>query len=338
MNLQQLRYLREILRSDLSISEAARRLHTSQPGVSRQLRQLEEEFNVSLFIRQRNALSAVNPEARSIIDLALRISDDLDHLLRIGRERRAGLPEISVAAGHTMARYLLPQALQRFSATHADTRVTLVNVEPLEGLQAVQNGQSHLAVTTEVNDRFDKLVYVPCYLLPRILIAPPDHPLASVEPLTLQALAAYPMVAYDRAFTGRNILENAFARSGLTPNVVINAIGVDLVKSCVRNGLGIAIITRLSLSEEDKASLCVRSVDHLFQPTVVYVAFDKRSSLPATARNFLLAFAPHLKDADLERLLTGDTGEALVRLCVYGNDDPWKSGPAQTGDIMKSRA
>ncbi|MET4574932.1 LysR substrate-binding domain-containing protein [Ottowia thiooxydans] len=316
MNLQQLRYLREVLRSGLSISEAARRLHTSQPGVSRQLRQLEEELNVTLFIRQRNAVVHVNPEAQPIIDLALRIADDLDRLLELGRQRRSELLDIRVAASHTLARYMVPRALRLFSSVHASTRINLANATPLESLEQVNTGQAHIAVTTELAEHFDRLAYIPCYLLPRVLIMPANHPLANLELLTMEALVKYPMIAYDRAFTGRNILDSAFARRNLTPNVTISAIGVDMVKSCVRDGLGIAIITSLSLTEDDRAALCVRSVDHLFEPTTVYAVFDKRMGLPATVRNFLLAFAPHIVAVSTEQLSIGEVDRSMAKIWV----------------------
>ena len=225
MNLQQLRYVFEIARCGLNVSEAAAALHTSQPGVSKQVRLLEEELGVDVFVRQGKRLTAVTDPGREVLKIAERLLRDLDNLRNVGQEfgaEEAGT--LAIATTHTQARYVLPSIVQQFMQRHPNVRVSLRQGSPTEVCDFVLAGEADLAIATEAIGGQDDLVMLPCYQWNRCVIAPPEHPILKAKPLTLEAIAKYPIITYDFAFTGRSQINKAFAARGLAPNVVLTAI------------------------------------------------------------------------------------------------------------------
>jgi LysR family cys regulon transcriptional activator len=293
MNLQQLRYLREVVRSGFNISRAARNLHTSQPGVSTQLRRLEHELGIRIFARNRRGLFAVEESARPVVELACRILADIEDLRRLARAQVEGAQGLVISTAHSLARYMLPQVLARFSRKYPEASLALKYGDPSGTLTDVARGAADVAVTAEVPEGHLGLAVLRCYVVPRKLVAPPGHPLLRRRPLTLEAIAAAPMIAYDATFTGRRIVDETFRKHGLAPKIVLTALDADGVKACVEHGLGIAI---LSVSFDPKIDRRLRAVDvdHLFEPSTIYLSARRGNTLNPLVADFIEMFAPHL--------------------------------------------
>lgn len=305
MKLQQLRFLRQVVESGLNISEAARVLHTSQPGVSKQLKLLEEELGTILFVRGKNSILAIAEQAKPIIELADRIVADTERLRTLAR-RQGAKSELSIATSHTLAKYLLPRPIANFICREPGISVTIRRGDPMEAIDILMTGEADIAVSTENAADNPSVVAIPCYRVPRVLIVPPGHPLLRKKPITLDAIAACPMIAYGKSFTGRQIIDKAFAEHGLQPNIVLNALGVDLVKTCVENGLGIAVITRISFNSTRDKRLRAIDVSHLFDSSVVYILVRKESASRPEIVAFIQSFAPHLCAEVVRAVLLGD--------------------------------
>jgi len=298
MNLQQLRYLREVVRSDLNISRAARALHTSQPGVSSQLRRLEQELGIRLFARSSRGLTAIEEAARPVVDLACRIMADVDDLKRLARARSDRGKGLTIATAHSLARYMLPRVLRQFSREHPGVALALKYGDPAGTLQYVRDGQADLAVTSEVPEERSDLAVLECYTVSRKLVALPGHPLLRLRPLTLDAIAAAPMIAYDASFTGRRVIDETFRKHRLSPKIVLTALDADGVKACVEHGLGVGI---LSISYDPATDRTLRAADasHLFEPSRIFLSTRRASTLDPLVADFIRMFAPHL---DRERI------------------------------------
>lgn len=309
MNLQQLRYVYEVARSGLNVSEAAAALHTSQPGVSKQIRQLEEELGVDVFVRQGKRLTAVTDPGREVLKIAERLLRDLDNLRAVGQEFGAAESgTLTIATTHTQARYVLPPIIGEFMRRHPSVRVSLRQGSPVEACQLVLAGEADLAIATEAIAEQDDLVMLPCYQWNRCVIAATGHPILRAKPLTLEAIARYPIVTYDFAFTGRSQINKAFAARGLAPNVVLTAIDADIIKTYVALGLGIGIVAYMAF--DPKADKGLRAVDaaHLFESATTRIGIRKNAWLRGYAYSFIGLFAPHLTRKMVQSALAGEEG------------------------------
>ncbi len=309
MNLQQLRYVYEVARSGLNVSEAAAALHTSQPGVSKQIRLLEEELGVGVFVRQGKRLTAVTDPGREVLKIAERLLRDLDNLRSVGRE--FGAEEsgtLAIATTHTQARYVLPPIIGEFMKRHPNVRVSLRQGSPTEVCEYVVAGEADIAIATEAIAEQDELVMLPCYQWNRCVIAPPGHPILKTQPLTLEAIAKYPIVTYDFAFAGRSQINKAFAARGLTPNVALTAIDADIIKTYVALGLGIGIVAYMAY--DPAADKGLRAVDaaHLFESATTRLGIRRNAWLRGYAYTFIELFAPHLTRRMVQSALAGEEG------------------------------
>jgi LysR family cys regulon transcriptional activator len=309
MNLQQLRYVHEVARSGLNVSEAAAALHTSQPGVSKQIRLLEEELGVDVFVRQGKRLTAVTDPGREVLKIAERLLRDLDNLRSVGQE--FGTEEsgtLTLATTHTQARYVLPSIIGEFMRRHPNVRVSLRQGSPTEVCEYVLAGEADIAIATEAIVEQDELVMLPCYQWNRCVIARPSHPILKSQPLTLEAIAKYPIVTYDFAFTGRSQINKAFAARGLTPNVALTAIDADIIKTYVALGLGIGIVAYMAF--DPVADKGLRAVDaaHLFESATTRLGIRKNAWLRGYAYTFIELFAPHLTRRMVQSALAGEEG------------------------------
>lgn len=307
MNLQQLRYVFEVARSGLNVSEAAAVLHTSQPGVSKQIRLLEEELGVDVFVRQGRRLTAVTDPGREVLKIAERLLRDIDNLRSVGEE--FGAEEsgtLTLATTHTQARYVLPPIIGEFLKRHPNVRVNLRQGSPAEVCERVLAGTADLAIATEAIGEQDDLLMLPCYQWNRCVIARPDHPILKAKPLTLEAIAQYPIVTYDFAFTGRSQINKAFAARGLTPNVVLTAIDADIIKTYVALGLGIGIVATMAF--DPKADRNLRAVDaaHLFESATTRIGVRRNAWLRGFTYGFIELFAPHLTRKMVMAALAGE--------------------------------
>jgi LysR family cys regulon transcriptional activator len=287
MNLQRLRYLREIVRRDLNLTAAAAALHTSQPGVSRQILEMEEELGCAIFERRGRRLTGLTEPGRAALTIAERVLDDLEALRRVGHEWADGEQgTLTIATTHTQARYTLPTVVAAFRRQHPQIGITLRQGEPDQVVRSVLDGKADLAVATEAVSQVEQLIATPFLEWSHVAVVPPDHPLAHGGPPSAAALAAFPLLTYDTAFAGRKAIDLAFADAGLAPQVAISALDADVIKTYVRLGLGVGLIASVAFNSQADAPLIALNCKHLFGAKTSYVA------LPAgkTPRRFVTRF------------------------------------------------
>lgn len=304
MNLQQLRYVCEIVAQGLNISNAADALHTSQPGISRQLRNLEEELGVKIFLRNRKKIIALTEAGNAVLRVAQRVVGEVRSLRHIGAEFSAkGVGSLTIAATHTHARYALPETIERFTKRYPHVQLRIRQGTPTEIARWVCAGEADLSIATEPLEHFDDLVLLPCYELHRIVLTRPGHPLLRLKRLTLEALAQHPLITYDAAFMARSKIMRAFGERGLTPNIVLSAADADVMKTYVRNGLGVAILAKLAYHPAEDRDLRVVDASHLFEPNTINVGLRRNNYLREYMYDFIELFAPQLTRAKVEKTL-----------------------------------
>jgi LysR family cys regulon transcriptional activator len=311
MNIQQLRYVFEISRRNLNVSDAAEALFTSQPGVSKQIRLLEEELGVDIFVRHGKRLTGITEPGREVLAIAGRVLRDLDNLRQVGREFAAeDVGQLTIATTHTQARYALPPVVAEFTRRYPKVRLVLHQGNPTQVCDEVASGTADIAIATEAIEGYPDLVSLPCYQWNRGVIAPPDHPVMAGRNLTLEAIARYPIITYDFAFSGRSQINKAFEARGLTPNVVLTAIDADIIKTYVRLGLGIGIVATMAF--DDKVDLDLRMADasHLFESSTTRIGLRRNDYLRGYTYAFIELFAPQLTRKMIEMSLSGGGSDA----------------------------
>jgi LysR family transcriptional regulator, cys regulon transcriptional activator len=295
MNLQQLRYLHEVVRQGLKISDAANALYTSQPGVSKQIKLLEDELGIEIFVRNGKRIASITEPGKAILEIAQRILHDTDNLRQVSEEFRAqDSGTLSIATTHTQARYALPQVVKQFIKRYPKVKLNLHQGSPTQIAQLVLDGEADIAIATESLALYDELVTLPCYEWHHCIITPLKHPLLAEKKLTLEKVAQYPIITYDFAFTGRNKINAAFQAKGLPPNVVLTAIDADVIKTYVELGLGIGIVAQMAFIPERDKHLRMLDAAHLFQPSTTRIAIRKNEYLRGYSYDFIELFAPQL--------------------------------------------
>jgi len=304
MTLQQLRYLREVARHGLNISDAARALCTSQPGVSKQLRLLEQELEVEIFLRKQGRIVELSYTGKRILAIAEKVLRDTESLKKIGNEFAAGdTGNLVIATTHTQARYALPEVLKRFSVKYPQVTVQLRQGNSSQVSQFVLEGDADIGIATETLTLFQELIAIPCHRWGRIVITLSGHPLQDGKPLTLERIAKFPIIAYDREFSARQTVVEAFKKAGLTPNVVLSALDADVMKACVGLDLGVAILTRLAFDEVRDKNLAAVDASHLFESSTTFVGIRRRNFLKTYMYDFLEMFSPNLERHLVEQAL-----------------------------------
>ena len=307
MKLQQLRYLVEIERCGLSISAAAEALFTSQPGVSKQIGLLEEELGVTIFERSGKRLAGITAPGQILLAMARRILSETQNMKRVGEDYAAeSSGMLSIATTHTQARYTLPSVIQRFVQRHPEIRLHIQQGSPLQVAAWVEDGTADLGVATEALDRHAELLTLPCFQWAHLVVAPRGHPLLARQPLTLAALAEYPLITYDATFTGRSHIDRAFERQSLRPNVMLTAIDSDVIKTYVVLGLGVGIIAEMAFDRSRDEALAAIRASHLFEGNTTRLAFRRDVWLRAYEYDFIELLAPHLTRRMVEATLKGD--------------------------------
>ncbi|MGY8848345.1 MAG: CysB family HTH-type transcriptional regulator, partial [Burkholderiales bacterium] len=247
MKLQQLRYLCEVANQDLNLSRAAKKLHTSQPGISKQIQLLEEELGVEIFIRNGKRMASITPPGQTIVEIAEKILIEENNLRCVGQEfTDKDVGSLTVATTHTQARYALPPTIRQFTTRYPKIKLTIRQGNPTQISKLVTSGEADIAIATEAIEFFHELVMLPCYQWNRCIITPPEHPLLSLREISLEAIVKYPIITYDFAFTGRSKINQAFEARGLVPNVVLTALDADVIKTYVELGLGIGIVAQMA--------------------------------------------------------------------------------------------
>ena len=301
MKLQQLRYIWEVARHDLNVSATAEKLFTSQPGISKQIRMLEDELGVQIFQRSGKHLTEVTPAGQEIIDKCSEILAGIDSIRQIAMEhsdQQAG--SLSIATTHTQARYVLPPVIQEFMRRYPAVSLHMHQGTPMQISELASKGTVDFAIATEALELFDNLVMMPCYSWNRSVIVPRNHPLLNEESLSLKALAEYPIVTYVFGFTGRSQLDAAFNTAGLRPQVTFTAADADVIKTYVKLGLGVGIVASMAYDPERDSSLVAIPADHLFGFSTTKIGFRRGTFLRSYMYDFIELFAPHLKQPLVE--------------------------------------
>jgi LysR family cys regulon transcriptional activator len=295
VNLQQLRYVCAIVDHGLNVSDAAEALFTSQPGISKQIRQLEDELGVPVFIRQGKRLAALTPAGEAVIATARRALREVENLKRIGAEFKSeDTGTLSIATTHTQARYVLPPVLREFSARYPRVKLVLHQGNPVQVAEQTTRGEVDVGIATEALSSYRELVTLPCYEWNRCALVPRGHPLTRKSPLTLAALARYPIITYDYAFTGRSQINAAFAAADLAPNVVLTALDADVIKTYVDMGMGVGIVAQMAYDPVRDAGLDALDASHLFAPSITRLALRRGVLLRGYVYDFIGRFAPAL--------------------------------------------
>jgi LysR family transcriptional regulator, cys regulon transcriptional activator len=306
MNLQQLRYVSEVARRNLNVSEAALALHTSQPGVSKQIRALEEELGTPIFVRQGRRFTALTDAGRELVASVDRILAEMANLKAVAEEfAHHAKGSLAVAVTHTQARYALPEVVSAFKKAFPDVKLKLLQGNPRQLARMVVAGEADLAIATEALDEYPELVTVPCYRWHHCVVVPEGHPLERSKPLTLEAIAAHPLVTYDSMFAGRTALDKAFAARGLHPEIALTALDSDVIKSYVSLGLGVGIISSRAFRKGKEEGLVALDCEHLFPAQTTRLAVRRGAYLRGYTVEFIRLLAPHVRREDLERLATG---------------------------------
>ncbi|MFT7287979.1 MAG: LysR family cys regulon transcriptional activator [Halieaceae bacterium] len=296
MKLQQLRYIWEVAHHDLNVSATAQSLYTSQPGISKQIRLLEDELGVEIFSRSGKHLTHVTPAGQVILEAAgevLRKVESIKHVAQEYSDEKRGA--LSIATTHTQARYVLPDVIGAFIAKYPEVSLHMHQGTPMQISEMAADGTVDFAIATEALELFSDLIMMPCYRWNRCVLVPRDHPLTQLSTLTLADVAAHPIVTYVFGFTGRSRLDEAFVNAGLTPRVVFTAADADVIKTYVRLGLGIGIVADMAHDENLDKDLVALDARHLFASSVTSIGCRKGTFLRGYMYDFIEDFAPHLK-------------------------------------------
>ena len=313
LNIQQLRYVSEVAKRDLNVSEAAAALHTSQPGVSKQIRALEEELGTDIFVRQGRRFTAMTDAGREIVHAIDRILGDITNLRAVGAEfAHHAKGTLAVGVTHTQARYALPPVVTRFKKRFPDVKLKLLQGNPHQLARMVLAGETDVAIATEALDEYQELVTVPCYRWHHCVVVQDGHPLLKVKPLTLEAIAKYPIVTYDQTFAGRTAVDRTFAARNLAPEVVLTALDSDVIKSYVSLGLGVGIISQRAFRAGKDEGLKALDCDHLFPAQTTRLAYKRGTYLRSYVVEFIRLFAPHVTAVDLKQLGAGNAEDFSI--------------------------
>ncbi|MGD8642066.1 MAG: HTH-type transcriptional regulator CysB [Gammaproteobacteria bacterium] len=301
MKLHQLRYVYEVANRNLNVSEAAQVLFTSQPGVSKQIRLLEEEIGVPIFTREGKRLTRITPAGEQILARAQHILHEVENIKQIGDEyRNEQVGSLTIATTHTQARYALPIVIKRFVKQFPGVKLFLKQGYPEEITDMVVNGHADMVIATEAVSDTRDLVALPCYQWNRCALTLPDHPLLAKKKVTLADIAAYPILTYDFAFAGRTMVSETFQQAQLEPNIVFTALDSDVIKTYVELGLGIGLVAAMAYDPQKDKGLRMIDLDHLFPASTAWVGLRKNSFLRSYVYYFIEQFAPHL-DAETIR-------------------------------------
>lgn len=295
MNLQQLRYLNEIVRRGLNISDAAAALYTSQPGISKQIKLLELELGIEIFVRNGKRIVALTEAGKTVLEIAQRILHESDNLKQVGQEfQEQDSGVLILATTHTQARYVLPPVVKQFMKRYPKVKLGLHQGNPTHIAEQVLNREADIAIATESLSLYEGLVTLPCFDWHHCVVVPPHHPLLEAKRVTLAKLAEYPIITYDYAFSGRSKIDEAFAAAQIEPNIALTAIDADVIKTYVELGLGIGILAELAFIPDRDRHLRMIEAKHLFKANTTRIAVRKNEYLRGYTYDFIELFAPHL--------------------------------------------
>jgi len=305
MNFQQLRSIRETARRGYNLTEVANALFTSQPGVSRQIRELEDELGVVIFERNGKRLTGMTEPGKGILKIIDRLLVEAENLQQASLDyagQNSGT--LTIAATHTQARYALPKVVQSFRADFPDVRIALQQSAPDHIAEWVLSGKADIGIATEGLSQFPDLVSFPCYRWSHLIVVPDGHPLLGQSPIRLEDLAAFPLITYDVGFTGRGHIDAAFAAAGVKTDIVLTAMDSDVIKQYVTLGLGVGIVASMAFDHGRDKGLRAVEASHLFAPNVTRLAVRRGAYLREYAYRFISQFAPDVKREDVEKAVS----------------------------------
>ena len=302
MKLHQLRYLAAVAQSGLNITAAADKLHTSQPGVSKQIKLLEDELGFQIFVRDGRTLTRVTAAGQQVIDRAIRILREVQNIKRLSDDfKDEARGALSIATTHTQARYILPEVIRQFRETYPEVRLHLHQGTSEQLAEMATLDRADFVIATGSQSLFEGYTLLPCYRWHRHVVVPRDHPLAKVRKPTLRQLAAHPIVTYVFSFSGPSSLQQIFAKEGLTPNVVLTARDSDIIKTYVRLGLGVGIVASMAIDPHEDGDLVQIDTSELFPAHITWIGFRRGGLLRKYQLDFIQLFAPHLTRRLIER-------------------------------------
>lgn len=295
MQLHQMRYIREVSRQNLNVSAAAEVLHTSQPGVSKQIQLLEEELGLQIFQRSGKRLTGITEPGEIVLEMAERMLREVENIKRVGDDfTRDTEGSLTIATTHTQARYRLPPAIKGFVEQYPQIKLHIHQGNPTQVTEMIANGEADIGIATEAIAEHPDLVALPCYTWNRCVVAPHGHAILSDAPLTLKKLARYPVVTYDLGFAGSNSVRRAFEAAGLEPNVILTAIDSDVIKTYVEMGLGVGLLAKMAYDAERDKNLAMLDAAHLFPDSTTYLGVRRDTYLRGFLYDFIGLIAPHL--------------------------------------------
>ena len=293
MKLHQLKYVHEVARQGLSISAAAEALHTSQPGVSKQIQMLEDELNLQIFQRNGKRLTGITEPGRHIVKLAATVMLEMQNIKRVGDEfSKVETGTLTIATTHTQARYKLPTAIKQFIELYPHVKLNIHQGNPSQVTAQVASGEADIGIATEAISLDERLMCLPCYEWNRCVVVPKGHRLIDADPLTLSKIASFPLITYDFAFTGSTIVSKVFHDAGVMPNVVLTAIDADVIKTYVGLGLGVGLIANMAFDEERDKDLVRLDCSHLFPASTTYLGVRKDTFMRGYLYGFIELLAP----------------------------------------------
>ncbi len=306
MNFQQLRYVRETVRQGLNLTEAAKKLFTSQPGVSKQIRELENELGIEIFVRRGKRLVALTEPGRMVVKIIEDLLQQADNLKGAAREfQDQASGTLAVATTHTQARYSLPTVVRQFKRRYPKVHLTLKQGNPPQLAEMVLAGEADLAIATEALDHYPKLLALPGFQWNHCVVVPAKHPLAKTQRVTLEEIARYPVITYDPAFAGRTHIDEAFAARGLAPDIVLSAIDADVIKTYVELEMGVGIVAAMAFDTKRDRGLRALDASHLFKSNTTRIAIRRGAYLRGYAYAFIELFSPQLSREVIDATLAG---------------------------------
>jgi len=312
MKLQQLRYIWEVARHDLNVSATALALYTSQPGVSKQIRLLEDELGMEIFTRSGKHLTKVTPAGKKILKMAGEILNKIEGIKQLSRDHKnPNLGSLSVATTHTQTRYVLPAIVQSFIVKYPDITLNMIQGTTTQIIDSVVNGEVDFAMITEKVESQSNLIMMPCYHYSSVILVPKEHPLSQLADVTIEDIAGYPLLVQ---VLGNETIENygigkAFIQQGLKPNVVFNTGNADVIKTYVRAGLGVGVIADVAYNDHDDSDLAVINMSSVLDVFLISIVIRKGSFLRSYMYNFIEAFAPHLDRRIVDEIMSLSSSE-----------------------------
>ena len=304
MKLQQLRCVYKIVQNDFNISKAAESLHTSQPGVSKQIQLLEDEVGIRIFQRNGKRLTGLSDAGIDLYKSISEIIREVSNIKNISHEHENDdTGSFTIATTHTQARYKLPKVVEAFVKKYPKIDLNIHQGDPSQVTEQILKGDADVGIATESIGHNANIICIPCYSWNRVLVFPKNHALSSIKEITLQNIASYPMITYDYAFTGSTIVSKVFKEANISPNIMLTAIDADVIKTYVELNLGVGLIAEMAYDKNKDSALESRDVSHLFPTSTTYIGIRKETFVRGFVYEFIKMFTPDITDFDLRNFL-----------------------------------